>query len=86
VVPALTDAHRAGASAAVWELLTAALPALLAARHRSLPDLLALSTQAAVTIGATGDIPGLAGTAARPGGSRLVHEAKRLLATTGAGA
>ncbi|GAA0458011.1 hypothetical protein Aca07nite_70730 [Actinoplanes capillaceus] len=78
VVPGLTDAHRAGASAAVWELLTAALPELLAAKPRSLPDLLELATQVAVTIGARGEIPGLAAEAARPGSSRLAQEAKRL--------
>ncbi|GGN62912.1 hypothetical protein GCM10010112_21620 [Actinoplanes lobatus] len=78
VIPGLADAHRAGASVAVWELLTAALPELLAAKPRSLPDLLELATQVAVAIGARGEIPGLAAEAARPGSSRLAQETKRL--------
>ncbi|MBO3738900.1 DUF6493 family protein [Actinoplanes flavus] len=78
VVPGLADAHRAGASVAVWELLTAALPELLAAKPRSLPDLLELASQVAVTISARGEIPGLAAEAARPGSARLTQEAKRL--------
>ncbi|WP_433790023.1 DUF6493 family protein [Actinoplanes sp. CA-252034] len=77
-LPALTDAHRSGASAAIWELLTAALPPLLAAGHRAVPDMLELATQVAVAIGARSAIPGLAEAAARPGSSRLVQEAKRL--------
>ncbi|MEV6306649.1 DUF6493 family protein [Actinoplanes sp. NPDC051861] len=82
-VPALTDAHRAGASAAVWELLTAALPPLLTTRVRAVPDLLQLATQVAVALGTTEVIPGLAEVAARHGSARLVLEARRLLTTTG---
>ncbi|BEL02705.1 hypothetical protein Q0Z83_008960 [Actinoplanes sichuanensis] len=77
-LPALTDAHRSGASAAIWELLTAALPPLLAAGHRAAPDLLEHATQVAVAISARAEIPGLAEAAARPGSSRLTQEAKRL--------
>src|SRR5690242_10463970 len=51
VVPALGDAHRAGASVAVWEVLAAALPPLLGAAPRGLADLLEL---ASVVAGATG--------------------------------
>jgi hypothetical protein len=86
VVPALADAHRAGASAAVWELLRSALPPLLTTKVRAVPDLLELATQVAVTLGATDEIPGLAAAAARPGASRLAREAKRLLAATGGAA
>ncbi|GIE31259.1 hypothetical protein Ait01nite_043040 [Actinoplanes italicus] len=80
-LPALTDAHRSGASAAVWELLAAALPPLLPTKVRGVPDLLELATQVAVTLGARTEIPGLADIAARPGASRLVQEAKRLQST-----
>jgi hypothetical protein len=80
-LPALTDAHRSGATAAVWELLAAALPPLLPAKIRGVPDLLELATQVAVTLGARTEIPVLADMAARPGTSRLTREAKRLLAT-----
>ncbi|MEV6349180.1 DUF6493 family protein [Actinoplanes sp. NPDC051851] len=82
-VPALTDAYRAGAAAAMWELLAAALPALLATTPRGLPDLLELATQVAGTVGARTAIPGLAGVAARPGGTRVVTEAKRLCTVLG---
>ncbi|MFC7532839.1 DUF6493 family protein [Actinoplanes sp. GCM10030250] len=78
VVPALTDAHRAGASAAVWEVLAAALPLLLPKAPRGLPDLLELSTQVARTAGARAELPELATVAGRSGSSRLVKEAKRL--------
>ncbi|GIE31262.1 hypothetical protein Ait01nite_043070 [Actinoplanes italicus] len=78
---ALTDAHRSGASAAVWELLAAALPPLLPTKVRGVPDLLELATQVAVTLGARTEIPGLADIAARPGSSRLTKEARRLRTT-----
>ncbi|MEU4622704.1 DUF6493 family protein [Actinoplanes sp. NPDC023801] len=80
-LPALTDAHRAGASAAVWELLAAALPPLLPTTVRGVPDLLELATQVAVALGARTEIPGLADVAARPGSSRTVQEARRLQST-----
>ncbi|MEU8821879.1 DUF6493 family protein [Actinoplanes sp. NPDC048796] len=78
VVPALADAHRAGASTAVWELLAAALPLLLTPAPRGLPDLLELATQVATTIDVRTEIPPLTEFAAQKGGSRLVKEAKRL--------
>ncbi|MEV6300305.1 DUF6493 family protein [Actinoplanes sp. NPDC051861] len=78
VVPALADAHRAGASAPVWEALAAALPALLATAPRGLPDLLELATITATAAGARAEIPALSEVAARRGGSRLVREARRL--------
>jgi hypothetical protein len=78
VVPALADAHRAGASAAVWDVAAAALPLLLPKGPRGLPDLLELSSQVARAVGARAEIPELARLAGRGGGSRLVKEAKRL--------
>lgn len=78
VVAALKDAHAAGASAAVWEVLAAALPALLETAPRGLPDLLELATGVAVAVGARGPVDGLAAAATRKGGSRLIREAKRL--------
>ncbi|MEU4561203.1 hypothetical protein AB0F72_22700 [Actinoplanes sp. NPDC023936] len=79
VLPALAGMHRAGASVAVWELLVAALPPLLTTTVRTVPDLLELASQVAVTLGVTGElIPGLAEAAARPGSTRVTKEAKRL--------
>ncbi|BAL90141.1 hypothetical protein AMIS_49210 [Actinoplanes missouriensis 431] len=79
VLPALADLHRAGASVAVWELLVAALPPLLTTTARTVPDLLELASQVAVTLGVRGDlVPGLAGVAARAGSTRVTKEAKRL--------
>ncbi|WP_436529933.1 hypothetical protein [Actinoplanes sp. HUAS TT8] len=92
VAAALADAHRAGAAAAVWEVLAAALPILLPVAPRGLPDLLEVATGAAATIRAhaglpepagTGprahvELPGLAAVAGRKNGSRLVREARRL--------
>ncbi|GIE36525.1 hypothetical protein Ait01nite_095700 [Actinoplanes italicus] len=84
VVPALTDALQAGAAAAVWELLRAALPPLLPTGARGLPDLLELATRAATSTGARDEVPGLTQIAARGGGSRSVREAKRLQAVLSA--
>ncbi|GGN62314.1 hypothetical protein GCM10010112_20340 [Actinoplanes lobatus] len=78
VVAALTDVHRGGGSRALWELLAAALPGLLPAGPRGLPDLLELATQVAGEVGAHDDVPGLAEVAGRAGGSRLLKEARRL--------
>ncbi|WP_436536635.1 hypothetical protein [Actinoplanes sp. HUAS TT8] len=74
----LGDAHQAGASRAVWELLVAALPALFPHRPRGLPDLIELATRVAAGIGVGDEIPGLAGLAAARGSSRLLTEARRL--------
>ncbi|WP_328470127.1 DUF6493 family protein [Actinoplanes sp. NBC_00393] len=78
VVPALTDAHRAGATAAVWDVLQHALPLLLPKPPRGLPDLLELATQVARAVRASADIPELAAVAGRSGSSRLFKEARRL--------
>jgi hypothetical protein len=77
-VPALADAHRAGATGHVWEVLGAALPQLLPAAPRGLPDMLSLATEVAHAAGAHGAIAGLAAVAGRRGSSRLVAEARRL--------
>ncbi|MEU8239889.1 DUF6493 family protein [Actinoplanes missouriensis] len=87
VVEALTDAQAAGAAAAVWQLLAAALPRLLTASPRGLPDMLQLAT-ITITAGAgevgagigVATVPGLAAVAGRSGGSRLLREARRLRA------
>jgi hypothetical protein len=80
VAQALGDAHRAGGSAVVWEVLATALPLLLPAAPRGLPDLVELATVVAGAVGARGEIERLAEVAARRGGSRLVREARRLQA------
>ncbi|GAB3137564.1 DUF6493 family protein [Micromonospora sonneratiae] len=80
VVPGLADAARAGAGAAVWQVISAALPMLLPAAPRGLPDLLALGAQVVPTLG-VGEFAGisaLAEVAGRSGSSRLVTEARRL--------
>ncbi|GAA1620365.1 DUF6493 family protein [Actinoplanes couchii] len=76
----LTDAFRGGAATAVWELLTTALPPLLATKLRAVPDLLELASQVAVALDIRAEIPGLAEAAALPGTSRLAQESRRLLA------
>ncbi|MEV7226773.1 DUF6493 family protein [Polymorphospora sp. NPDC051019] len=80
VVPGLTDAFRAGAGAAVWDIVAAAVPYLLSAAKPppGTPDLLALGTQTAAALGRRTPIEAVAGVAARGGGSRLVTEARRL--------
>lgn len=77
-VLSLTDAHRAGASAAVWAALAAALPSLLAQPPRGLPDLLELACLAAAATGARDEVPGLSEVADRKGTNRLVGESRRL--------
>ncbi len=78
VAPALAEAHQAGASAAVWEVLRTALPLLLPTSPRGLPELLELGTQVAGASGARGEIPELTPIATRRGGTRLIREARRL--------
>ncbi|MEU4622706.1 hypothetical protein AB0G04_22395 [Actinoplanes sp. NPDC023801] len=77
-VPALADAHRAGVTGHVWELLGTALPHLLPVAPRGLPDMLALAAEVAHAAGARGEIPGLTEVANRRGSSRLITEARRL--------
>ncbi|RSM54693.1 hypothetical protein DMB66_37325 [Actinoplanes sp. ATCC 53533] len=83
VVLALTDAHRAGASVAVWEVLAVAVPLLLPHTPRGLPDLLELATLVASEVGAQAEIANLAEAAAKPGSTRLAREATRLRAVLG---
>jgi hypothetical protein len=80
VAGALADAHQAGATGAVWQLLAAAIPPLLATTPRGLPDLLELATHTATALGIRTDMAQLADLSQRPGTSRLVREANRLRA------
>jgi hypothetical protein len=83
-VSSLRDAHTAGASTAVWAVAAAALPVLFEPSPRGLPDLLELTTQAAVACGAPGTdaakvlLGPLGEVAGRGGSSRFVREARRL--------
>jgi hypothetical protein len=89
----LTDSLRTaaatGANATIWGLLRHILPPLLgdlaaggpdgqAARSRGLGELLAVAAECAERSGARGELPHLAGAAARRGSSRLVTQARRL--------
>ncbi len=81
-VPALREAAEAGAHRQVWEAVAAALPTLLPpaaerAPHR-LADLVALGADVAETAGVGVPIPELTAYAARPGGSLLIRESRRL--------
>ncbi|MEU8662537.1 hypothetical protein [Actinoplanes philippinensis] len=80
IVPVLTEVAAAGAYRPVWEVLRAALPALLALpqRPRKLSGVLLLAADCAVRISATGEVPGLAELAAGPGASQTVKQARRL--------
>lgn len=80
-VQPLTEAFKAGARDAVWQAITAALPALLAAKPRpGLADLIALAADAGG--GRSLDLPDLRALAARPGRSHLVESARRLAPAT----
>ncbi|MEU4695388.1 hypothetical protein [Actinoplanes sp. NPDC023714] len=83
VAGALTEAFHAGGGTAVWQVIEAALPALLVAGPRGLPDLLELGTRVAGDLGVRVAIPELAVVAGRAGGSRLLREARRLEAAIG---
>lgn len=89
-VQPLTEALKAGAHDAVWQVTSAALPALLAANPRpGVADLIALAADAAVAGGHAPDpamLPALRALAGRPGRSRLVESARRLAALAPAGA
>ncbi|MGY4964884.1 DUF7824 domain-containing protein [Streptomyces sp. 900105245] len=80
-----------GAHATVWEILRHTLPVLCAdlatgrpeasaVPARGFGDLLAAAADCAERCGAHGEVPHLAGIAARKGSSRLVTEARRLRA------
>ncbi|MBE1489397.1 hypothetical protein [Plantactinospora soyae] len=75
----LTEALRAGAHHAVWQIASAALPGLLAAKPRpGLPELLTLAADAARTGRHTAEPPGLAALTGKPGRSQLATAARKL--------
>ncbi|WP_264203615.1 DUF7824 domain-containing protein [Streptomyces bambusae] len=83
-VPLLTESLRTAAAlpcgaAAVWAVLAAALPGLLACvRPQAQGALLAVAADSARLAGARGALPEVAALAGRPGSSRLVTQARRL--------
>ncbi|TKK81051.1 hypothetical protein FDA94_34240 [Herbidospora galbida] len=83
ITEVLGQSADAGAHAAVWEVLSIALPGLLPeenAKPRSgLGDLLGVAVKASRVCGAKGKVPGLAELAARKGSSRVTMEARTLL-------
>jgi hypothetical protein len=80
----LAEARRAGAHDAVWQVTTAALPALLAASPRpGLADVIGLAADLAG--GRSLDLPALRALAGRPGRTRAAVEARRLAAATDRG-
>ncbi|WP_157441271.1 DUF6493 family protein [Actinoplanes awajinensis] len=85
--PVLAEAARAGAYRMVWNVLSVALPALLARprRPRTLGGVLMLAADCAAQIGATGDLPGLDELADSKAGSQAVKQARRLRSTLTAG-
>ncbi|GAA4182895.1 hypothetical protein GCM10022252_09530 [Streptosporangium oxazolinicum] len=89
VTPALEELALSGAHHETWAILVDALPALLPGTGErpltGLADLLAVAVKAAALAGARADVPGLAETAARKGGSRVIEEARHLLRTISAG-
>lgn len=86
VVTGLAEADRAGARAAVWATIEAALPAVLAGTPRGGPDLLALGARTATASEQESGSGGeraelravLAEVSARGGSGRLVTETRRL--------
>jgi hypothetical protein len=78
VAAALQSAAEAGAGLLVWQVASAALPALLSSRTRDTHKLLTVAANAAAKCGISGHIDGLAETAAGPTANRLRAEARRL--------
>ncbi|MER7703146.1 DUF6493 family protein [Kitasatospora sp. NPDC097605] len=75
----LATAAETGAHATVWSVLSAALPALLTGEpQRGTADLLAIAADTGRRSAARGPIPEVTATAARPGTSRLLKEARTL--------
>ncbi|MFI5842178.1 DUF6493 family protein [Catenuloplanes sp. NPDC051500] len=76
----LGEVARAGAHATVWAVLSAALPALLAADERPhrFNAVLSLAADCAARSGATGAMPGLDALADSGGSSQTVKQARRL--------
>jgi hypothetical protein len=84
VVTGLRQARQAGAAGPVWDLIAAALPALLppavARAPHHLSELIELGADIAEDLRPAGPVPaGLAEVAARSGAARYVQEARRLL-------
>jgi len=78
VADCLETAVASGAARVVWEITSAALPALLKARTRDTHRLLSIASDTAARLGVRGHIDGLADIAAAPGSSRLLITARRL--------
>ncbi len=76
----LEQVASAGAQAQVWPLLRAAITTALARDDKpaGTHQLLALASRLAPALNAHDTIPGLAGTAARKGSTKLIMEARRL--------
>ncbi|MCX4545744.1 DUF6493 family protein [Streptomyces sp. NBC_01565] len=83
-VPLVTESLRAAAAApqgaaAVWAVLAAALPGLLACtRPQAHGALLAIAADSARLSGARGELPEVSALARRPGSSQLLKQARRL--------
>ncbi|MER5493092.1 DUF6493 family protein [Streptomyces sp. NPDC002490] len=92
LVDSMSTAATTGAYATVWAVLREALPPLLEDAVRSgkgargLADLLATAADCVERCGAGSGVPHLESLAERGGGSRLVSQARRLKALTGADA
>jgi len=87
IVPCLQDLARSGAAAQAWDVVATALPSLVSPSverpPRGLADLIGLGVELVQFVHPTGDIPYLAEVAARPESSRIVTEARRLIAGLG---
>jgi hypothetical protein len=84
VVPCLRDLAQSGAATQVWDTIAASLPLMLSPEldrpPQRLADLLALAVELVEQVRPTTSIPALTALAARRGSSRIVTEAKRLVA------
>jgi hypothetical protein len=84
VTPCLRDLARSGAATHVWDTIAAALPPMLSREldrpPQRLADLLALAVELVEQVRPATAIPELTAIAARRGSSRIVTEAKRLVA------
>ncbi|MFD9699830.1 DUF6493 family protein [Lentzea sp. NPDC059081] len=81
VVPGLRDAARSGAARQMWDAVSAALPQMWTSNR--VADVVELAVELAQQVRPGGEVPGLAGVAARKGSSRAVVQAKRLVAALG---
>jgi hypothetical protein len=82
VVPELRELARAGAQAAVWSLVAAALPLILPPAVDQPPqragDLIELGVEVAQVVRPTAELPCVGELAARRGSSQLIVQARRL--------